>query len=126
MKKLLLVSIMILISLVGKAQTTIKFEKYGASALVGRVKVDGIVTISDSTLTIRVDYKGKVEENTLKIVSKSETNAGSTYNCIGQVGTSDKHQFVFVPSSRLGIWTLINSFSTPNTKVEIYFTLSKN
>jgi hypothetical protein len=124
MKNILLIFALLLIGFSSQAQTIIKFEKYGA--LMGRVKVDGIVTISDSTLTIRVDYKGKVEENTLKIVSKSETNAGSTYNCIGQVGTSDKHQFVFVPSSRLGIWTLINSFSTPNTKVEIYFTLSKN
>jgi hypothetical protein len=125
MKKLLLVSIMILISLVGKAQTTIKFEKYGASALVGRVKVDGIVTISDSILTLRIDYKGKVQENKFKIVSKDISEYGSTYNCIGQVGTSDKHQFIFTPSVHLGIWTMINSFSTPNEKMEIYFTLSK-
>jgi adenylate kinase len=124
MKKLLLGLTLVLGTFSVNAQKIIKFEKYGN--LMDRVKADGLITISDSILTLKIDYKGKVQENKFKIINKSEYETGSTYNCIGQVGTSDKHQFIFTPSFKLGIWTMINSFAIPNEKFEVYFTLSKN
>ena len=121
MKKVLLVLTLVLGTLVSNGQKTIIFEKLGTATF--KVKVQGVVTITDSTLNIKSSYKGNVSEYTLKIVSRDENTAASIYNCIGQIGTSDKHQFSFVTSMDMGIWTMVNSFT--NEKLEQYMVLSK-
>ena len=121
MKKVLLVLGFIVVTLVSNAQKTIKFEKLGSIEF--KVKVDGLITITDSTFNIKTNVKGKITEFTLKIISKSESEMASVYNCIGQIGTIDKHQFSFIPSKDMGIWTMINSFT--NEKMEQYLKLSK-
>ncbi len=121
MKKVLLVLTLVCVSIISNAQNSIKFEKLGTATF--KVKVDGLITLTDSTLHIHNEYKGKVTEYTLRIVSKDVNQAASIYNCIGQIGTSDKHQFSFIPSSNMGIWVMINSFT--NQKIEQYMVLSK-
>ena len=124
MKKLITLAFLAISTLANAQEKEFKFEKYGQ--ITGRIKVDGLVKITDTILKLRIDIKGEVTENTFKIVAKNINGDNHSYNCTGQVGTSDKHQFLFVPGQNLGIWTMINSFTTQNETTKMYFTLSKN
>ena len=121
MKKLTLVLALVLGTLVSKGQTVYNID--GMRTGVVKMKISVVLTITDSLLNIKSDYKGRLSEYNLKIVSKDENNAAASYNCIGQIGTSDKHQFIIVPTQNNVLWTMINSFT--NEKIEVLYSLKK-
>jgi hypothetical protein len=121
MKKILLVLTLTLGTLVSNGQTVYNID--GMRTGVVKMKMNVVLSVTDSILNIKSDYKGKLSEYNLKIVSKDENIAGATYNCIGQVGTSDKHQFIIVPTQNNVLWTMINSFT--NEKIEVLYSLKK-
>jgi hypothetical protein len=120
MKKLLVLT-MVLVSFVSYGQEkTYDIVKMGTPTF--KVKVDeGRITITETTLSIKVGMKGKVNEETLKIVNKSVYENAGTYNCVGMIGTSDKHQFSVIPQNNLIIWKMINSFT--NEIIEQYIVI---
>ena len=121
MKKVLVVLTLILGTLVSNGQTIYNID--GMRTGIVKMKMNVVLTITDSTLNIKSDYKGKLSEYNLKIVSKDENIVSATYNCIGQIGTSDKHQFLIVPSQNNVLWYSINSFT--NEKIVVVYSLSK-
>jgi hypothetical protein len=121
MKKVLLVLTLVLGTLVSNSQTIYNID--GMRTGIVKIKMNMILTITDSTLNIKSEYKGRLVEYNLKIVSKDENNISATYNCIGQMGTSDKHQFIIVPTQNNVLWTSINSFT--NEKIVVLYSLKK-
>ncbi len=119
--KYILVFLSFLISSTVFSQKVYHFNKIGTPTV--KVKVEGIFTITDNTLTMVSTYKEKKSEYTLKILSKDENDVSSTYKCEGTIGVSDKHQFSFVFSKKMVIWTGYNSFD--NSKVEQFILLSE-
>ena len=119
--KCILVFLLFLITSSVFSQKVYHFNKIGTAII--KVKVEGMFTITDSTLTMVSTYKEKKSEYTLKILSKDENDVSSTYKCEGTIGVSDKHQFNFVFSKKMVIWTGYNSFD--NSKVEQFITLSE-
>jgi len=121
MYKVFLFLIAIMIGSTSFGQKVYEFDKIGTIAF--KVKAEGTITINDSTLTLVSTFKGKTSQYTLKIVSKDENDVAATYNCIGQIGVSDKQQFSFIFSKNMIIWTGYNSFD--NSKVEQFMSLKK-
>jgi hypothetical protein len=108
----------LLVSVSANAQSEIKFNKMRGSSGVA-VKVDGLLTISDSTVTFKVAG----DEQIYKIIKKQETGSTSYYQCESDTSPYDKHAFTIVPSFHLITWDLINSFT--NTREQISLTLPK-
>jgi hypothetical protein len=122
MNKIFLFFIAIIIGTSVSSQKLYQFDKIGTIAI--KVKAEGTITINDSTLTLVSTFRGKTSQYTLKIVSKDENDVAPTYNCIGQIGVSDKQQFSFILSKNMVIWTGYNSFD--NSKVEQFMSLKKS
>jgi hypothetical protein len=119
--KCILIFLSLLITSSVFSQKIYHFNKIGTPSI--KVKVEGMFTIIDNNLTMVSTYKEKKSEYTLKIISKDENDISSTYKCEGTIGVSDKHQFIFVFSKKMVIWTGYNSFD--NSKVEQFITLSE-
>ncbi len=100
-------------------QKVYEFDKIGI--LGSKTKFEGTITITDSTLSLFSIIKGKEYIYIFKIVTKDENEVAPTYNCVGQVGVSDKHQFSFVLSKNMVFWNSYNS--NDNSKIEqiLYF-----
>lgn len=108
------------------AQKIIPFHKMGG--MMGAPKDNGYIEITDSTLRIHSEpqsgiYKGTINDYELQIVGKDEKAVNPTYNCVGQVGSSDRHTLFFDFKNGKVIWTSINSFS--NDRIEQFITLVK-
>jgi hypothetical protein len=101
------------------SQTTYTIVKMGSSGL--KVKVNGIIIVKDSTLYIKTDTKGVVDEYTLKIINKTEKEMASSYQCLGMIGNSDKHVFTILTQQKTIIWTFIDSFSNTKNEMLIYY-----
>ena len=122
MKKIVLAAILIAASIYSYAQTSPKeyaIKKIGM--YTGRIKVEGKITITDSTLNIKVDYKGNITDATLKIVNRSETPMVSSYQCVGMIGTGDKHVISIFPQQKNAMWKSISSFD--NSQAEQWMTI---
>lgn len=96
--------------------------------MMGAPKDNGYIEITDSTLRIHSEpqsgiYKGTINDYELQIVGKDEKAVNPTYNCVGQVGSSDRHTLFFDFKNGKVIWTSINSFS--NDRIEQFITLVK-
>jgi hypothetical protein len=122
MKKAFLFLLTIIIGSSVLGQKVYQFDKIGTILI--KVKAEGTISINDSTLILVSTFKGKTSEYKLKIVSKDENDVAATYNCIGQIGVSDKQQFSFIFSKNMVIWNGYNSFD--NTKVEQFISLKKS
>lgn len=120
MKKITTLFLLLLICISVKGQETIKFEKIGPLGGGMAVKVNGILTVADSTLHIYSERKGNVSEYALEILTKDISSKNPTYNCIGQVGPWDKHQFTFMFDKYIAIWTSINSFTGEKFEQQVY------
>lgn len=98
------------------AQKVYQFDKIGIMGT--KVKAESIITIkiTDSVISIQSESKGVPYEYNLKVISKDENNNAATYNCVGQIGVSDKHQFSFISNLKMAIWNSYNSLD--NSKIE--------
>lgn len=114
MKKVLAIVFILGISLNAFSQKSYSIKKMGTMGF--KVKVEGNIIVTDSTVSIKADYKGNITDVTFKIVNKSEHPNASTYQCTGMYGSGDKHIFSIIPQTKTVIWKSISSFD--NTSAE--------
>jgi hypothetical protein len=114
MKKIIAILFVLGFSLSAFSQKSYSIVKWGTAGI--KLKVQGNLTFTDTTVYIKADYKGRVTEATFKIVNKSEVNGAGSYMCSGMFGTSDKHMFSILPDNKIIIWKSVSSFD--NSQVE--------
>jgi hypothetical protein len=119
MKKVLVIAFILGISLNAFSQKSYTIKKMGTAGF--KVKVDGNIVITDSTVSVKADYKGNITDVTFKIVNKSEHPNASSYQCTGMFGTGDKHVFSIIPQTKTVIWKSISSFD--NTSAEQFIAI---
>jgi hypothetical protein len=107
-KKLLTIAFVLGLSLNAFSQKAYTIKKIGTVGF--KSKVEGTVTVSDSTVSIKINYGGKPSETVLKIVNRSEQDLVSSYQCTGVSGTADKHVISVLLPTKTIIWKAISSF----------------